>query len=37
MLKSCKLSDTCTFAGVTYKKGTRLELPVVDGEKVAAK
>ncbi|MFT3869044.1 MAG: hypothetical protein QM715_11350 [Nibricoccus sp.] len=36
-LKSCKLSDAHTYAGVAYKKGARLELPAVDGEAIAAK
>lgn len=36
-LKSCKLSDAYTFAGVTYKKGARLELSAVGGENVASK
>lgn len=36
-LKSCKLSEAYTHAGVAYKKGARLELPAVNGETIASK
>jgi hypothetical protein len=35
-LKSCKLSDSCTIAGVTYKKGARVQLPATEQRSVAS-